>query len=218
MDTVPRDVIECAILDGQMPQYGDGAEWCEQHGSCYRCAKDIHDMMVEEIRRLKAERDRALAELDKALGEREDAVAYWQEASYKDGYDEGFASADDLLAQHEDVMAEHGWVRMPEDADGRYWFCGDKIMLPDGNVVEIIGIGGDWLYYCVASVAITVFGRIRAHDKHHYEQPTVEDVLREFTDAILEWSGKSGTVAEVGTWSDVAADFAAKLQLRGDAE
>lgn len=27
------------------------------------------------------------------------------------GYDEGFASADDWLAEHEDAMAEHGWVR-----------------------------------------------------------------------------------------------------------
>lgn len=73
MEAIPKDVIECAILDGQIPQCGDGAAWCEEHGNCYRCAKDIHDMMVEEIRRLKAERDRALAELDKALGERDES-------------------------------------------------------------------------------------------------------------------------------------------------
>ena len=62
----------------------------------------------------------------------------------------------------------------------------------------------------------------RAYDWEHWlaenerlfkPKPTVEDVLREFTDAILEWSGKSGTVAEVGTWSDVAAEYAAKLRL-----
>ena len=60
MEAIPKDVIECAILDGQIPQCGDGAEWCEQHGNCYRCAKDIHDMLVEEVRRLKAERDEYL--------------------------------------------------------------------------------------------------------------------------------------------------------------
>lgn len=60
MDAIPRDVIECAILDGQIPQCGEGAEWCEQHGNCYRCAKDIHDMLVEEVRCLKAERDEYL--------------------------------------------------------------------------------------------------------------------------------------------------------------
>ena len=48
--------------------------------------------------------------------------------------------------------------------------------------------------------------------------PTVEDVLREFTDAVLEWAGKSGTVAEVGIWSDVAAKYAAKLRLADDGE
>ena len=37
------------------------------------------------------------------------SAAYDQ--GYAAGYDEGFASADDWLAQHEDAMAEHGWVR-----------------------------------------------------------------------------------------------------------
>jgi len=48
---------------------------------------------------------------DRIDAEHEAKVSYWQGASYKDGYDEGFASADDWLAQHEDAMAEHGWVR-----------------------------------------------------------------------------------------------------------
>jgi hypothetical protein len=48
---------------------------------------------------------------DRIDEEHEAKVSYWQGASYKDGYDEGFASADDWLGQHEDAMAEHGWVR-----------------------------------------------------------------------------------------------------------
>lgn len=31
------------------------------------------------------------------------------------GYDEGFASADDWLAEHEDEMAQHGWVRKDKE-------------------------------------------------------------------------------------------------------
>ena len=31
------------------------------------------------------------------------------------GYDEGFASADDWLAEHDDEMAEHGWVRKDKE-------------------------------------------------------------------------------------------------------
>lgn len=35
--------------------------------------------------------------------------------AYTKGYDEGFASADDWAAQHEDAMAEHGWVRKSKE-------------------------------------------------------------------------------------------------------
>lgn len=135
-----------------------------------------------------------------------DMSAAWQE-----GFDAGFASADDWLDQHEKELEKHGWVRMPEDADGEYWFCGDKIVLPDGNVVEIIGIGGDWLYYCVASVATTVFGRIRAHDKRHYKQPTVEDVLSEFASRVCNSGHQWGLDA-----ADTIAEYAAKLRLADD--
>jgi len=51
--------------------------------------------------------DRIDAEHDKALNSVDDAYG----SGYNVGYDEGFASADDWLAQHEDAMAEHGWVR-----------------------------------------------------------------------------------------------------------
>ena len=135
---------------------------------------------------------------------------------YDEGYDEGFASADDALSREENgMLEEHGFIRMPKDADGKYWFCGDKIMLQDGNVVEIIGIGGDWLYYCVTSVAITVFGRIRAHDKRHYKQPTVEDTLREFARECLTYA----TCVDDHEVTDAIELYAAKLRLAGgDAE
>lgn len=116
---------------------------------------------------------------------------------------------DALYHANDKDMAYLGWVRPPKDADGEYWFCGDKTMLPDGNVVEVIGIGGDWLYYCVASAAITVFGRIRAHDSRHYKQPTVEDTLHSFICDIEE-----GVRIE----DDIIAEYAAKLRLAGDAE
>ena len=159
-------------------------------------------------------RDQALAIADRIDAEHEAKVAYWQGASYKDGYDEGFASADDWLAQHEDAMAEHGWVKLPVDADGETIHIGDVMEWCDsGETLTVEGIGSDALFYIDGENAEWTAAR---NKRHHV--PTVEDVLREFTDAILEWSGKSGTVAEVGTWSDVAADFAAKLQLRGDGE
>ena len=214
MEAIPKDVIECAILDGQFPQSVEGAEWCEEHGNCYRCAKDIHDMMVEEIRRLKAERDRALAELDKALGEKADAVAYWQEASYKDGYDEGFASADDWLAQHEDAMAEHGWIRLPKDADGEPIRIGD--VLDETTVMTYAFLPANVVGYheCCGKVMPIVEhdGEFQVDPEFvcHYTKPTVEDTLREFID---KWLG-TPHVSE----RELFAEYAAKLRLAGDAE
>lgn len=47
-----------------------------------------------------------------------------------EGIDMGFASADDWLADHEDAMEEHGWVRLPLDADGVPIHVGDVLDPP----------------------------------------------------------------------------------------
>lgn len=105
-----------------------------------------------------------------------------------------------------------GWIRLPVDADGEPICVGDMVV-EDGCDVP----------YKVMSLKLFEdcwdVGECGMNPKlcRHHHAPTVEDVLREFADAILEWSGKSGTVAEVGTWSDVAAEYAAKLQLKEDA-
>jgi hypothetical protein len=54
-------------------------------------------------------------------------------ASYNDGFDDGYASADDWLAQHEDAMAEHGWVKLPVDADVMVEFVTDCESAQDGE-------------------------------------------------------------------------------------
>lgn len=41
------------------------------------------------------------------------------EHGWKDGFDEGYASADDWIAQHEDAMREHGWIRAGEGTSGK---------------------------------------------------------------------------------------------------
>lgn len=179
--------------------------------------KELREYAEKQIKWLdmtKVHYRKLLAIADRIDAEHEAKVSYWQGASYKDGDDEGFASADDWLGQHEDAMAEHGWVRLPLDADGEPIHIGDVMEWCDsGETLEVIGIGDDCLYYLDGEEAEWTAAR----NKRHHHAPTVEDVLREFTDAVLEWAGKSGTVAEVGTWSDVAADFTAKLQLREDA-
>ena len=48
---------------------------------------------------------------DRIDAEHEKALKQERNKGFTNGYDMGFASADDWLAQHEDAMAEHGWVR-----------------------------------------------------------------------------------------------------------
>lgn len=131
------------------------------------------------------------------------------------------AIADRIDAEHERAMAdaylsgtptdekltELGCIRLPKDADGVPWNPGDRD--EDGNeVTELRLTSSGW---CVLTDDEWPY---RPERHRHYHAPTVENVLQEFTSAIFEWSRKSGTVAEVGTWSDVAAKYAAQLQLK----
>lgn len=120
--------------------------------------------------------------------------------AYTKGYDEGFASADDWAAQHEDDMAEHGWVRLPIDADGKPIHVGDVMEWPDCSTAEVVGIGDDRFFYVEDSLRYAW-----ANDKIHHNAPTVEDVLEEFAQMYIACNDK-GTIAE----------YAAKLRLAGD--
>ena len=149
--------------------------------------------------------------------------------SLRTARDQALAIADRIDAEHESACAEaygngvmsvpialdeSAWVELPKDADGKPIHVGDVMEWCDsGDTLEVIGIGDNTLFYVDPEGDRTYAEWTAARNKRHYHAPTVEDVLREFTDAILEWSGKSGTVAEVGTWSDVAAEYAAKLRL-----
>lgn len=202
MDTVPTSVVECALLDGAPPQLGDGGAWCDAHNKCDHCAQDVVDAMSDELRRLKAERDRALAELDKALGEREDAMLSERNAAYNAGFDEGFASADDWLAQHEDAMAEHGWVKLPVDADGEPWHIGDRDEMGD-EITSLKLTMGVWFYFAG--------GMPRQADSHrHHHAPTVEDMLDEFIDKWLSTPHDSER--------ELFAEYAEKLRLSNSEE
>ena len=48
------------------------------------------------------------------------------ESAWNDGFDDGFASADDWLADHEDAMREHGWVRK-EEIDAVRHECSERL-------------------------------------------------------------------------------------------
>jgi hypothetical protein len=119
----------------------------------------IHANLERENARLKAELDEA------------------EHRGWTRGYDEGFAAADDWMADNRDAMAEHGWVKLPKDADNVPWNVGDRD--EDGNtVIELRLTSSGW---CV----MTDGGWFCYLDRYrHYQPPTVEDVLREFAEGL----------------------------------
>jgi hypothetical protein len=141
------------------------------------------------------------------------------------------ALADRIDMEHERLMVERAdryselrakmdncYIELPKDADGEYIHVGDVLtddaeFESEGKVVRLMFENEGWL---VGFDEYVRWAEPSIHEWHHYHEPTVEDVLQEFANAILEWSGKSGNIAEVGTWSDIAAKYAAKLQLKED--
>lgn len=166
----------------------------------YTMRKDVYDELT------------AIA--DRIDAAHEEAIQREHETAYDKGYDEGYASADDWLAEHEDAMAEHGWYRAV-DADKQPVRIGaamDSDCYEDGTVVGL-------QFFNTANKTPRVLIAIRPHgwdtptwhdpeDYRHHHAPTVEDVLREFADEVRRCCDSEQTIAE----------YAAKLRLAGDAE
>ena len=157
---------------------------------------------------------------DRIDAEHEAKVSYWQGASYKDGYDEGFASADDWLGQHEDAMAEHGWVKLPVSEGGDVLHVGELVdeKLPFGGYAAHAPIdtmelsrgasGYRWMVKLDAESRALISPKLL---RHHHE-PTVEDVLREFTDEVWNRCCEGATASDSGI-DELVAECAAKLRL-----
>ena len=131
--------------------------------------------------------------------------------AYTKGYDEGFASADDLAAQHEDAMAGHGWVRLPVDAEGVPIRIGERVQLVgnDPSTVSHMSLADDgWRVYVKYDGGIGTGSGEPKRIRHHHA-PTVEDVLREFV-------ARTQMLGCVEDEYALVAEYAAKLRLAGD--
>ena len=139
---------------------------------------------------------------DRIDAEHEAKVSYWQGASYKDGYDEGFASADDWLAQHEDAMAERGWIRLPKDADGEYIHVGGRLD-GYGKTIEVVELRHGRSGWVLISRDGNGYADTFAFAHH---KPTVEDVLTEFG---IDWEHENDCEDRAA----LLKEYASKLKL-----
>ena len=134
--------------------------------------------------------------------------------AWDNGYEADYLGIEKWLTEHPQVMEHHGWIRLPKDADGEYIHVGDVMELvsydeDDRPVIRTVDAVGEQVFFAW-SKENGRYAQYEAHAYRHYHAPTVEDVLREFGKAWVEW--------EDGSPHDPIAEYAAKLRLAGDAE
>ena len=108
-------------------------------------------------------------------------------------------------------------VELPKDTGGKYIHEHDKVdwLNHAGTWHEnatVVAVCDDGCYVMDG----TVFHVHKSNIRHHHE-PTVEDVLREFTDEVWNRCCEGATASDSGI-DELVAECAAKLRLAGDAE
>ncbi len=93
----------------------------------------------------------------------------------------------DMVPMTDESMAEHGWVRLPKDADGEYIRIGDVMEWPDTSTAEVVGVYESGFFYFDGDDE-DVVEWTTSYDKVHHHAPTVEDVLTEFG---IDWEHES---------------------------
>ena len=118
----------------------------------------------------------------------------------------------DMVPMTDERMAEHGLVRLPVDADGEYIRIGD--------VMQGEKIGGGLCEPFEVVGYIMSNGEFEPMDEHklprkrkylHHHAPTVEDVLGEFSERVLNSGHQWGLDGP-----EIIAEYAAKLRLTDD--
>ena len=112
---------------------------------------------------------------------------------YRDCREHYFA----LIDAAEREVAER-YVELPVDADDVPWHLGD--VTENGNTIMAMGLNAHG--WCFVGTPNDIDPSIH----RHYHAPTVEDVLREFGKAWVEWKD--------GSPYDPITKYAAKLQLK----
>lgn len=147
-------------------------------------------------------REWASVEVPYKYGHQLTAIADRIDAEHEEAIQQALMGEGGVPATDEN-MAEHGWVRLPKDADNVPWNVGDRD--EDGNEVIALKLSSDGWF------VITDGEWLHRPGKHHYHAPTVEDVLTEmFTKAIERGELTNGAAQTI-------AEYASKLQLREDA-
>ena len=202
------------------------AELREYFGDCYLFRYgDVRERLTAIADRIDEAHEALRDQLDTSERQKESyredlTAANWRvHAAYNDGFDDGSASADDWLAQHEDELAEHGWVKLPVDADGVPIHAGDvmehrrRCVKSPATVdhMELWEDGGHYFWTIKLDTDDESHG-FSGCELRHYHAPTVEDVLRE----LLSKYDELRLCPSAFDPFELMAEYAKKLRLAGD--
>lgn len=139
-----------------------------------------------------------LAIADRIDAANERLCSHSRSNGYGDGFTDGFNDIESWVIDHEDAMAEHGFARLPKDADGEYIHVGDmlvdglsqgfapkkvKMLMLEGNE-WMLNFGGGW---CA----------MKNHEWHHHAPDTWERIIEDAREYRLNiggsylWTNKS---------------------------
>ena len=110
-----------------------------------------------------------------------------------------------------DALAERGYIALPVDADGVPIRVGDEMAFIGRMTVD--ATDGHNVFFFADNWADGVYC-VRADELRHYHAPTVEDVLREFAEKVID----SQIPGMHPTYEEAIAEFAARLRLAGEGE
>lgn len=139
------------------------------------------------------------------------AIAGRIDAEHERALSEQFESLTvDMEPMTDEDMAEHGWMRLPKDADGVPIHVGDTVTCAR-SVWEVTGLRLTSLGW---GVCCTIFNDhdgsgtnvYPPRDLRHYHAPTIEDVLRDFAYCCEE----GATEQDI---DEIITEYAAKLRL-----
>ena len=139
---------------------------------------------------------------------------------YKDVREKLTAIADRIDAEHEkaeqDLIDANNQmeqlcecsIRLPVDADGEVIHIGDRVENNE-RVVRIVLTDGSWEPSVYVEKLPNVLHEYFCNEISHHHEPTVEDVLREFAEKVID----SQIPSVHPTYEEAITEYAAKLRL-----
>lgn len=99
---------------------------------------------------------------------------------------DSMAAALDRAEGEHDYAPDSHYMMLPKDADGEPVHIGDVMEWPDGETFEVVGIGGNTLFYIKDGLAEWVDARNKRHHTPDTWERIIEDALDGYHDTDFD--------------------------------